>query len=395
MKINTRHLLNVLRRPAYLFGVAFLAATITAPSFWSSPALAGQATTRSITMSSSTPSAGSVTYTLTFTPVTNGQEFILDFCSNSPIIDDNCTATAGTDVPNTTSGAASGWTVASLSGNHTLRFTGGTLTATTPKTVTITGIVNPSNSGSAGSFYARLLTYTTGNASGYTPGSTPTLGSYVDYGGIALTTTNNINITSKVFETLSFCVYQGSCTSGSGNAPNLILGDQTTGTLSISNNYINADTLYTLATNAGVGVNVVVKGNTLCRDSTPSNCTTGSADPNTITPHSSTASALGAAGSEQFAMCANKNGSTALSVDTVYDDTVNNCTGLTTGTYSGSSLFGWDNTAATGSAGSRVLYSSGAVPTVNGSFVFGAGISATTEAGIYTTTLNMIATATF
>ncbi|HSX36833.1 MAG TPA: hypothetical protein VLG13_01800 [Patescibacteria group bacterium] len=385
------------RRAVYLLVAALMTVVVAAPNLWGSVAsAAGQVTTRSITLSSSAPSATSVSYTLTFTPVTTEQELIVDFCSNSPLIGDTCTATAGTDVPNTASVAGPATTSNVGASNHTIKVTGQTLTAATPKTITFTGITNPSNSGSAGAFYARILTYATGNASGYTPGSTPTLGTYVDYGGIALTTTNNIAITAKVFETLSFCVFQTSCTSGSGNAPNLTLGDATTGALSTTNNYINSNAQYTLATNAGSGVVVVVKGNTLCRDPTPANCTSGSADARTITPMSSTASTLASAGTaEQFGMCADKNSSAALTVATAYNDTTNNCHSLTTGTYAGTSKFGWDNTNATGSSGSTVVSASGEVPSVTGSFVFAAGITATTEAGIYTTSLNMIATATF
>ena len=394
-----KQLIETYRRFAYVLVAALLLAVVAVPSFWSSHAsAAGQITGRKITLSSSTPSASSVTYTLVFTPVSAAADMFIDFCDNTPLIGDSCTATAGTDTPNVSGLTASNVTgctgLAVIAGNHALRLTGCSLTGGTQKTITITGITNPSNSGSIGDFYSRVLTYASGNAASVTTSQTP--GTYVDYGGIALTTTNNITITSKVFETLSFCVYQTSCTSGNGNAANLTLGDPTTQALSISNNYINSNALYTLATNAGSGVAVVLKGNTLCRDPTPANCTTGSADPNTITPKAAgAATVLAAAGNEQFAMCANKNGSTALTVASTYDDTVNNCASLTTGTYSGTSKFGWDNAAATGSSGSSVMTSSGAVPSVSGNFTFAAGIAATTEAGIYTASINMIATGTF
>jgi hypothetical protein len=350
---------------------------------------AGQVSTRSITMSSSAPSASSVTYTTTFTPATSitHPDVILDFCSNTPLVGDSCTATAGTDVPNFTSAAATGYTVTTIGSNRGIKLTTSTVsfTAATPVTITVTGVTNPSNTAS---FYGRILTYATGGAGSNTSASP---GSYVDYGGIALSTASNISITSKVYETLTFCVFTSSC----GTAPVLVLGDATTGALNSSTAYINADAQYTLATNASNGVNVVMRGTTLCRPG--GTCTTG-ANAFTISAVGGTASTL-STGTEQFGMCADKNSSSALTVASTYNDTANNCHGLTTGTYSGTSLFGFNDSASSGgtnnAGGSQVLSSSGAVPSVTGSFGFLGDIALTTEAGIYQTSLNMVATGTF
>jgi hypothetical protein len=393
---DIKQLLETYRR-LMCASLALLLAVVTLSVGWGSKAQAAQLTSRKITMSSSAPGASSTTYTIAFTETASGivKSVDVDFCNTTPLSGDACTVPTGmttTSASLTSQTGTSGWTLNNTTNGH-LVLSGATFNSAAAMSFTIGGVTNPTDVGSAGAFYARVYTYAaqTNNYSSFT-----SPGTVLDYGGIALTTTNNITITSKVFETLTFCVYQTSCTSGTGNAPNLTLGDATTQALSISNNYINSNALYTLATNAGSGVVVVLKGNTLCRDSTPANCTTGSADPNTITPKAAgAASALAAAGTEQFAMCANKNGSTALTVATTYSDTVNNCASLTTGTYSGTSLFGWDNTAATGTSGSTVMSSTGAVPTVSGNFVFAAGISATTEAGIYSASINMIATATF
>jgi hypothetical protein len=98
-------------------------------------------------------------------------------------------------------------------------------------------------------------------------------------------------------------------------------------------------------------------------------------------------------------MCAWKNGSTALTVATKYIDSVNACNGITTGTYAGTSRFGFDDSAAAdgtnNAAGTQVMSSTGAVPTVTGAFTFLGNIAATTEAGVYSTSLNMVATGTF
>jgi hypothetical protein len=268
------------------------------------------------------------------------------------------------------------------------------MTGSSAFTISFTaGFTNPST---ATGFYARILTYATGNASGYAPanttGSTPTTGTFVDYGGAALSTASNISVTSKVFETLTFCIFQTSC----GTAPALTLGDPTTGALSTSSAYINSNAQYTLATNAGNGIAVTMTGTTLCR-SNGANCLTG-ASQYTISAIGATPAVL-SAGTEQFGMCADVTGSAALTVSSAYVDAINACHSLTTGTYAGTSKFGFNDAATSGgtnnAAGSTVLTSTGAVPAYTGSFAFLGDIAATTEAGLYTTSLNLVATGTF
>jgi hypothetical protein len=281
------------------------------------------------------------------------------------------------------------------------------LTAGTAKTFVINAtpgasLLNPST---AGSFYARIVTYSTavgassGSTTGYVPaattGGTTSLGTLaVDTGGVALSTAANISITAKVYETLAFCVFQTAC----GTAPNLTLGDPTTQALSTTTAYDNNSAEYTLATNAGGGVSVSMTGTTLCR-STGANCLTG-ASQYTISAIGNTAHAL-TTGSEQFGMCADTVGATGgLAAQPPYSDTANNCnSGLGTGTYSGSSLFAFNDVATAGgtnnAAGDQIMLSTGAVASYTGSFAFLADIAPSTEAGIYTTSLNLSATGTF
>ena len=355
---------------------------------------AGQITARSITIGSSAAST-STTYKLTFTPVTTAQELIVDFCANDPLVSDTCTFAAGTvpTIASPTSSVGTATAVGSGSPVHTIKVTGLTETGGSPFTITFTaGVTNPTTNTS---FYARVLTFGTGNAAGYTPantsGNTPTTGTYIDAGGIALSTAANISITSRVFETLAFCVFQTSC----GTAPALTLGDPTTGALSISNAYVNSNAQYTLATNAGSGVSVTMTGTTLCRPG--GTCTTG-ANAFTISAVGATPAVL-ATGTEQFGMCASKNGSAALTVATKYNDTINSCPSLSAGTSVTTSKFGFDDAATAdgtnNAAGSQVMSSSGAVPTVTGWFTFLGDVAATTEAGVYSTSLNLVATGTF
>jgi hypothetical protein len=394
------------RRSVFASVSLLLGLSVTLPALLSSGVAyasgsGGQITNRSIKMSSTVEGATNVTYALTFTPVTSetNPDVIVDFCDNSPLISDTCTATAGTDTPNFSTGpaAATGWTVTTIGSGRGIKLTTSSVSFTsgTPVTITITNVVNPTNTGAAGGFYGRIITYANGTAGTNTSASP---GSYVDYGGVALSTVNSVNITAKVFETLTFCVYTGaSCAAGS--APTLTLGDSVTGALSTQNAYINSDAKYDLATNAAgnngssQSLAVVMKGTTLCR-TTGVACNTGSADANTITPMTTTPAIL-STGSEQFGMCVDKNSSTALSVAAAYTDSVNNCHSLATGVYSGTSKFGFDNTNVTSASGSTIITSAGAVPSVTGSFTFLADVAATTEAGIYQTSLNMVATSTF
>ncbi len=374
-----------------------MAFVLLMPVLLPSNASAAEISSRSITMSTSAASA-SATYALKFTPVSNAEELIVDFCSNDPLVSDTCSF-AATTVPTIGSGVTSSVGTASVVGTgapkHTIDVTGLSMTAGTPFTVNFTaGITNPTSNTS---FYARVLTYATGNSSGYTPantsGGTPTTGTFIDSGGIALSTTANISITSKVFETLTFCVFQTSC----GTAPALTLGDPTTGALSVADAYVNSNAQYTLATNAGNGAVVTMTGTTLCRSS-GANCDTG-ASPYTISAVGTTP-ATSVVGSEQFGMCVDVAGSAALAAASTYDDTVNSCnSGLTTGIYTGSSKFGFNDAASAGgtnnAGGSTVMTSTGAVPSYTGTFSFLGNIASTTEAGIYTTSLNMVATGTF
>lgn len=409
--------MNTLKRLAQQSMLALVIAAVTVafglPTLFAgvASAVGGQVTSRSITLSNSAPSATGVTYTARFTTATTGniEGVVIDFCANDPLPGDTCTTTgtltsftigASPSVANT--GLNAGTWLTTNSTAHTLIYSNAS--ATTPVssgtaiTVTLSNVTNPTPGSYPGSFYARFLTYAVSTTATAYTSTAP--GAYIDYGGDAISTVQNINITAKVFETLSFCVFNSSC----GTQATLILGDPTTGALSTSAAYGTPDTgtnsaQYTLATNAGSGVSVTMTGTTLCR-STGSNCNTATTSPYTITSIGATPHVL-TTGSEQFGMCTDVTGNTAsMVVDTPYLDTANACHGITetSNVYSGTSLFGFDDNTSTGTnsaGGSQVMHAPGAVPNYTGSFCFLADIAATTEAGVYTNSLNMVATSTF
>jgi hypothetical protein len=372
---------------------------------------AGQVTTRSITMSTSATSA-QAEYTLTFTPATTeaAGSLVVDFCSNDPLISDTCSF-AATTVPTVSSGITSSVGTAGVLGSgspiHTISVDtiSGGFTAGTPITINFdaTPSAHLTNPTTAGSFYARVVTYgtatgaTSGGSTGYVPantsGNTPSAGSgEIDYGGIALSTAANITITANVYETLSFCVFQTAC----GTAPVLTLGNATTGALSTSSAYVNSNAQYSIATNAGSGASVTMTGTTLCRPG--GTCATG-ANAYTIAAIGNTATAK-AVGTAQFGMCVDTNGAVGtLTAVAPYLDTVNACnSGLTTGVYTGNSVFGFNDSASNGTnsaGGDQIMASTGDIPSYTGTFSFLGDIAATTTSGIYTTSLNLVATGTF
>ena len=385
------------------FFVALFFATILAQTLPLAITDAGQITSRSITMSTSAASA-QAEYSLTFTPATTeaAASLVVDFCANDPLISDTCTFSAAT-VPTVSSGITASTGTAGVLGSgspiHTITDDTIALVGGTPITINFdaTPSAHLTNPTTNVSFYARVLTWgtSTGATTNYTPantsGLTPTTSAQIDTGGIALSTAANITITATVYETLSFCVFQTSC----GTTPNLTLGNSTTGALSTSTAYVNNNAQYTIATNAGSGASVTMKGTTLCRPG--GTCTTG-ANAFTISAIGTTA-ATSATGTEQFGMCADTTGVTGtFAAVAPYNDTINNCHSLGTGVYAGTSKFGFDDTASTGTnspGGSQVLASTADVPTYTGTFTFLGDIASTTEAGIYTTSLNLVATGTF
>jgi hypothetical protein len=390
-----------------------------------------QLQSRSIQLSNDAPSTTSVTYTVTFTPQsdtpTTHPDVIVDFCNGSsdPIVGDTCSGTAGTDVPNVSSvpsSCASGWTCTSIDSNHGLYLTTSTLSFTsgTPVTIAITGVTNMSNVGTtgspnAGNFYGRILDYATGGGSTHTSASPG--GSYVDYGGIALSTSTVITINSKVFETLSFCVFLA--TNSCGTAPTFTLGNPTTQALSTASVYVAAgsSTLndgpeYSISTNAAHGASIYMTGETLCNKAlTQANClTSNGADAANLIPALGTTSTVATAGTAGFGMCENASGITAIggtvTVPAEYTDSnsTHSCnftsSQITSNAYSATPLpgFGFDDTASTGTnstAGSTIMTATGPVNAGIGYLSFAADISNTTTAGIYQSQLSLTATGTF
>ena len=245
-------------------------------------------------------------------------------------------------------------------------------------------------------FYARILTFTTAaGAQQYASGNIDNTGAnaVVDAGGIALSTANQLLITAKVQERLSFCVYSGSCTAdtaGAARTTGITLGN-TNGVLDPTGPYVDKNAKFDISTNALNGAFVVLKGDTL---------KTGSFD---ITAIGGTA-ASSALGTEQFGMCLYQSAGSGLDVTagTVGNSTYNNAncstttqtagTGATGGV--GTAQFGFNTTNTLAAAGDTIAKKpAGSTSTATLAFI--GNIANTTEAGIYTTTLTLIATGSY
>ena len=216
-----------------------------------------------------------------------------------------CTITDGTIVPTITStagtftdlspGASSisggTWTPSTANAAHTFKMTDPTGVAVASGDANFVKFkfeaTNPT--GTAGTFYARIYTYNDSTqVANHTGGAT--VGTTIDSGGIALSTANQISITARVQEQLTFCVNKTATTGCTvGGSPTLEIGHGGP-PIFIDSTAVDTDfATFGLATNASSGAIVRMRGNTL---------TSGSND---IDPRGSAALPI-VAGTERFGM---------------------------------------------------------------------------------------------
>jgi len=405
-------------KPSRILVASVLLFASAIPVFSTDDATAAILANREVKISSSDASATNVTYHVEFDVGTTDdiQGIVVDFCAETPIIGDpTCTAPAGFDIDGAGSIAVSGQsdgtgTTADLTGftNASVIIAGRTLSltnTTAPVSWTagdtayfdITTVTNPSAINT--SFFARIYTYDTNTgADNYTVATT---GTYIDAGGIALSTAEQVIVTAKVAERLEFCVYvdtdftgtppANDCLGKSGDSINL--GD-TRGVLDPNGEFINKEAFYGVTTNASGSVAIRMKGTTLQN---------GSNDINAVgaTP------ATSIAGTEQFGLCnyefssidsnivptAGKYDGVGLAANDCLNTTHNSGT-ATAGGAAGDADFAFDATEVSSTYGDTIAVKpAGNFSTAN--LVFIANISNTTVAGIYTTALIFIATGTY
>ena len=394
----------------YLLAAVLFMASLVVPFFSGvqKAHAAGLVSSRSIKMSSSAVSATGVSYTVSFTAATTAtiSEIVVDFCdgTSSPIVGEACSTTGDPSLgatpsvtctsncptsPTYTTESASPYTTLCITGTG-VAYTGGSTTVS----FTINSVTNPTPNGS---FYARITDYTSANeplSGSCASWSSTSPGTFTDYGGVALSTANQLTITAKVQEQLTFCVDANttaltSCGSASGTTINL--GD-TKGVLYTTGPFVDKTGQYLVQTNAVHDAVVNMQGGLLASGS--------NTFPNLASP------TLSAAGTSQFGLCSYPSGGTTANMTITQN--YNGANSATPGTLC-SGTTQTSGTGATGGNDNAYYYYPAAVQgtygdtiatQVPGSFatgtlVFLGNVSATQPAGIYTTTLTFVATGTY
>ena len=371
----------------YPFGLtaAILALITAAPLLiMSDPALAyAQVTNRSIQMTTAHISASdNMTVVFTNQTAANGS-LVINFCKESPISGATCTTPTGFSAASATLTNVSlpaGWTVGTNAAGTFQAKGGTTLAATTSYSFTMTGVTNPNGTDCATvncTFYARLYLYNGTTFGTYSSSTSP--GNFLDFGGFALSTANDIVINATVQETLTFCTSKA--------APGNGCTGLTTPTLTIGNggtpNVLDAAGVYTdtaftqITSNAasGVVVDLFQLGGWSCAGLSKDGGTT-----------------CGIPGKTSFSAITAGTAAFGLNVADGTGGTGSVSHNASFGTTAGSYNYPASVTTAPGPA---IESSSAATTNVNSQLTFGATASATTAAGVYTTTDSLIATGTF
>jgi len=266
------------RRAGFGLSAFALLLAMVAPGLVPAFASADSLTTRSIALSTSAAGAENVTYDIAFTPSANAGAFVIQFCSDSPLLSANtCVAPVGFTAENATSSNGTVETGATA----TKVVVTEAMTANVAANVTLANINNPTSANDSDTgFYARIATYADATAAGSYATGTPGAGA-VDTGGVALSITDSIGVTAAVRESLTFCVSGDTITANCAatTAPSMTLGSEIEG---LSNTVAsNTDSIYTqLSTNAAGGAVVNLKSSALgcgglVRAGAPASCDIG------------------------------------------------------------------------------------------------------------------------
>lgn len=223
---------------------------------------ADQIASRSITLSSASAKATGVSYDVNFTSVKTAEAFVIDFCSDSPVIGVACAAPAGFQTSGVEVSTATPGFTATGAANKIVVV--GTIGAASAVRVELTGITNPTD---PSNLFARVISYDTeAHANDYV--STDLKVGAQDQGSVALKITDNIGVSAAVPETMSFCVsgqvIAADC-GGTITAPSIQLGEEVSGpgsTKALVAGTTSTGNVYSqISTNAAKGAVVNLKSN--------------------------------------------------------------------------------------------------------------------------------------
>jgi hypothetical protein len=245
------------RQTGSIIALVAMVAAVVAPTIVS----AAQLTARSVQLSNSSKTATDVSYTVNFTSVGAAGAVIVNFCDDTPLIGEACNPPAGLDTTSVST-ATSGFTATSVNAN-TVKVVG-TVASASPISIALDHINNPS---AVGPIYARIVTYVAGSdANSYTPTS---LGANtVDTGSAAMNITDSIGVNAAVLESMVFCVSGAviakDCVGASATPPTLKLGETTGSIVALSATAVSHGDIYTqISTNAVSGAVVRLKSSAL------------------------------------------------------------------------------------------------------------------------------------
>jgi hypothetical protein len=400
---------------------------------------AAQLTTRSIQLANSASGANGTTYRASFNAATSStvKGIIVDICSGAagsgPLLGTTCTSMTGANfswnapvaadittftingVAQTVSDTPTSaqWGVGTVETGRTLYLSsvdGTAVTAGQTIVVEIANVNNPNDvdgggSDNIGTFYGRLATFpndTGANSPATYDDATTGESNLTDFGGVALSTTESLTVTARVQESLTFCIYTNSpqtgCTTATIAAAGVNIPNATT-PLS-SGSVSTASAYFGLATNALNGANVRMWSNNSSNGVLKSGSTRtinpfgGTMDAGTGAPVSGTDDACTvdstASNTEQFGMLITE--STNVVAAMPYDCAAGN--------------HGWDNDSVAGAGandattvgsayGDTIASTTGPLDFEENIMEFAAKSALTTEAGIYSSSLNYIATGTY
>ena len=349
-------------------------------------ASAAQVTARSVALSSSSVSATNVTYQVNFTSVSAAGAFVVQFCGNTPLIGQSCTAPTGFDATGVTT-ATSG---ATISGTATANkvIVADTIGSASSVTVALDNIKNPT---AAGTIYARVVTYASTTDAGIYSADGTTLGTVVDQGSMAMSITNTVGVSGAVLESMTFCVAGATispdCNLSGNSAPTLQLGKNTGGVIALDPTAVYTGTIYTqISTNAASGAIVNLKSDALncgglLRAGSPAACDIPAAGVGANTVVASTPG---------FGVMT---GANVTGADGTYE-------AVPSGSYNASDYhmnFVAGNTAGVTSTYGDPILDTASAPAnnLNMPLTFGATVSNNTPAGLYAANLSLVATGKF
>lgn len=330
-------------------------------SIFVSPAQAAQLNNRSLTLSTSAPSA-SATFSFNFTipttaTIVQGARFqVCTTASGTCTIPAGFSNSSATLTQPTGLGDTTGWTVDNSTAGYLALHKATNATAPSgSQTITFNSVTNPSTANQT--FYVRITTFSTYSAGTYSGA--------IDTGNVAASTTNQITITGTMDESLVFCVGTSitgqDCSTIAGTAVNF--GNFSTTATSTGTSVMAA------STNGQSGYAITVTGTTL---------TSGA---NTIPALATQTTST--TGTAQFGM--NLVSNTTPTVGS-------NATG--TGTATPTSFYGTTNQYRFVS-GDSVASSTGATNANAFTVSYIANVPGSQPAGVYSTVLTYICTATF